>query len=306
VSEPAAEPSGERGERRPGTITIDLTKATRPIRLRVDAVREVELLDTAVHGMQRALDVANSVSRQVMVTGGPLSPLFDDHSMISRFEVFSVPNARLASRALGGSRNDLLVAGAARALGMYHDAMGAPCARLRLATPAGYGRGREIGGNWFVPARVEVPTTTGTHPGPLFGMVAERLAQARREPALRLSNAVAWTISRMPTRFILPALQIQADSVDFAATTLPGMRRDRQICGAVVEAMYPFGPRLGCPVNLTALGNEDRLDIGVALDPAAITAPDTFLQNLRDSFNMFELAGHLTRAENDPLEKLLR
>ena len=52
------------------------------------------------------LDVANSVARQVMVTGGPLSPLFVDHSMMSRFEILSVPRARETSLALGGSRNE--------------------------------------------------------------------------------------------------------------------------------------------------------------------------------------------------------
>ena len=43
------------------------------------------------------------------------------------------------------------------------------------------------------------------------------------------------------------------------------------ICGARIENTYPFGPRLGCPVNLTAFATKDRLDVGVALDPAAIT-----------------------------------
>jgi WS/DGAT/MGAT family acyltransferase len=298
--------SNSESDRRPGTITIDLTKATRPIRRRVDAARDVEVLDTVVRGMQRALDVANSVSRQVMVTGGPLSPLFEEQSMMSRFEVLSVPKARLVSRTLGGSRNDLLVAGAARGLGLYHDRMGKPCGELRLATPAGYGRGREVGGgNWFVPARVEVPTG-GTHPGPLFGMVAERLSQARSEPALRISNALAWAISQLPTRLVLPALQVQADSVDFAATTLPGLRRDRQICGARVEAMFPFGPRLGCPVNITALGNADRLDIGMALDPAAILEPATFLESLTEGFESFDLDGAPAPSDRDPLEQLSR
>ena len=171
-----------------------LDKATRPIREKVNAARQVETVGTLVHGLQVALDVANSVSRQVMVTGGALSPLFDDHSMMSRLEVFSVPRMRQASRALGGSRNDLLVAAAASGLGLYHARMGEPCAELRLATPAVHGRGQEIGGNWFVPARVQVPTVWG-HPGPLFGMVAERLAQARQRtratPDERVSPGVS-------------------------------------------------------------------------------------------------------------------
>ena len=187
--------------------------------------REVATLDSVVRGIQRGLDVANSVSRQVMVTGGPLSPLFEDHSMMSRFEILSVPRARQSSRELGGSRNDLLVAAAARGLGLYHERMGEPTSVLRLATPTGQGRARNAGGNWFAPARVEIPTGID-RPSPQFHMVADRLAQARSEPALQIATALAWTISRMPSQLLLPALRAQADSVDFAATTVPGLRLD--------------------------------------------------------------------------------
>ena len=206
--------------------------------------------------------------------------------MISRFEVISFPDAKHAAIALGGSRNDLLVAVAAGGLGLYHERLGQPSSELRLATPARQRRGDEVGGNWFAPARVEVPTAT-RHPGRQFGVIADRLAQARSEPALRLTAALASTISRLPTRVLLPALHAQADSVDFAATTLPGLRGSRHICGSLIEASYPFGPRLGCPVNLTAFGNADRLDVGIALDPAAITEPDILLECIHEAFYAF-------------------
>jgi hypothetical protein len=73
----------------------------------------------------------------------------------------------------------------------------------------------------------------------------------------------------------------------------------------LVEAMYPFGPRLGCPVNITALGNDDRLDVGIALDPAAITEPDVFLRSLTEAFEMFAPDAQ-TSTTSDPFEQLLR
>jgi diacylglycerol O-acyltransferase len=273
-------------ERRRGTVTIDFTKAVHPLAAGVNAARDVETLDFVVRGFQRALEVANSVSRQVMVTGGPLSPLPPARSMISRFEVISFPGAKHAAIALGGSRNDLLVAVAAGGLGLYHDRLGQPSAELRLATPARQRSGDEVGGNWFAPARVEVPTATG-HPGRQFGVIADRLAQARSEPALRLTAALASAISRLPTRMLLPALHAQADSVDFAATTLPGLRGSRHICGSFIEASYPFGPRLGCPLNLTAFGNADRLDVGIALDPGAITEPEVLLGCILEAYHAY-------------------
>jgi diacylglycerol O-acyltransferase / wax synthase len=183
-------------------------------------------------------------------------------------------------------RNDLLVAAAAAGLGKYHEHLGRPCPELRLATPTGQRQSRAAGGNWFAPTRLEVPTAV-RRPGPQFGVVIARLAQARREPALRLASSLAATIGRLPTRILLPALHAQAESIDFAATALPGLRRARHICGAQIESSFPLGPRLGCPMNITAFGNADRLDIGIALDERAFPDSDDLVDCLRDAFGTF-------------------
>ena len=160
--------------------------------------------------------------------------------------------------------------------------LGQPSPELRLATPTSQRRDHEAGGNWFAPARLEVPTSVG-RPGPQFGVVVERLAQARREPALQVASTLAATLGRLPTRLLLPALHAQADSVDFAATALPGLRGPRHVCGSLIEAIYPLGPRLGCPMNITAFGNDDRLDVGIALDPAALEQPDLLVECLTET-----------------------
>jgi diacylglycerol O-acyltransferase len=265
------------------TITIDVPRTVRRVLDGLNTARDISPVESAVHGVQRALGLANSVSRQLMVTGGPLAARPDGRSLLSRFELFSVDGARTAALALGGSRNDLLVAAAAAGLGRYHERLGTPAAELRLATPTGQGHWDELGGNWFAPARVEVPTAVG-RPGPQFGIVAERLAQAHREPALRVASQVAATLGRLPPRVLLPALRAQAESVDFAATVLPGLRGERHICGSLVEHGYPLGPRLGCPLNITAFGNADRLDVGLALDPSAFADPDLLVGCLTDAF----------------------
>jgi hypothetical protein len=51
-----------------------------------------------------------------------------------------------------------------------------------------------------------------------------------------------------------------------------------------------MGPRLGCPMNITAFGNDDRLDVGIALDPAALTQPDLLIECLTDAFHSFVTA----------------
>jgi diacylglycerol O-acyltransferase len=256
--------------------TIDLTKALRPLQVAVNAARDPATV------FQGVLDLASSVSRQLVITGGSLSPLLVEHSTTTRFELISVPGARAAARALCGSRNDLLVAGGASGLGLYHERLGAPCEELRLCSPTTQRNTSEEGGNWFTPSRVKVPTAA-EFPGPHFDAVAERLTQARIEPALRLAPALASTLSLLPPQMLIPTLQAQAGTVDFVATAIPGHGAGR-ICGAQVVRSYPFGPRLGCPVNLTAFGNRDRLDIGVALDSAAITEPAVLLECLDEAF----------------------
>ena len=105
-----------------------------------------------------------------------------------------------------------------------------------------------MGGNWFAPIRVEVPTAAGT-PDRSSEWSRERLARARSEPALRLTSTLALAIGRLPTRVLIPALHAQADTVDFAATTLPGARGPRHICGATVEQSYPVRAPARLPVE---------------------------------------------------------
>jgi WS/DGAT/MGAT family acyltransferase len=294
--------------RKPGTVsvTIDIAGAIHPITTGVSAAAStvtaaantvsskangvtsalrVDPFDTAVRGVQRGLDVANSVSRQVVVTGGRLSPLEPSHSMNTHFETFTVPNARTIARGLGGSRNDLLVAGAALGLGLYHEKLGLTCSELRLASPARWRSGTGGGGS-VVPTRVEIPVANA-HPGPLFGVIAERLSRSRREPALHATEILASAVSYLPTRVLMPALRAQAKSVDFVATSLPGVRSRQRICGAVIEESYPLGPRLGSLMNITAFGVDDQLNIGVGLDPIAIAEPQVLVECMLAAFQSF-------------------
>jgi WS/DGAT/MGAT family acyltransferase len=262
--------------RRPGTFTveIDLTEAVHSVSDRIGGARDVQPLQMVIHTLQKALDVVNSVSRQVMVAGGPLSPVPPSRSILSQLSILSVPGAQRAACELGGSRNDLLVLAAAAATGLYYEHSGQECPNVRVAMPAHQHRDDDWG-NWFAPARVEIPCTSD-HPQRQFGIVRERLAQARHEPALRLTAALASSLSRLPNRLLLPAIQAQLETIDLAVTAIPGLHGSPTLCGAAIKRAYPMGPRLGIPLNITAFGNNGRLDIGIAVDPAAITDPGGF------------------------------
>ena len=110
---------------------------------------------------------------------------------------------------------------------------------------------------------------------------------------------LASTLSRLPSRVLLPALSAQAASIDLAVSTIPGPHGGRAICGAAIEAVYPIGPRLGTPLNITAFGSGGELNIGVALDPAAISDPEGFRECLLDAFGRLVPGAALTSAVSD-------
>jgi WS/DGAT/MGAT family acyltransferase len=263
-------------------IAIDLTRVLRPLRIALNAARAPKSVNDILRSVQGLADIATSASRQVVITGGSLSPLLVDRSTTTRFDVISLRGTRAATLVHGGSRNDLLVAGAAAGLGLYHERLGHSCEELRLGTPTSQHRGHDAG-NWFAPARVSVPTAA-VAPSTHVGVVADHLTDARREPALKFVGVIASAISRLPPQVLIPLLRAQVGTVDFAATAIPGLRGSGYICGARIDASYPFGPRVGCPVNLTAFASKDRLDVGIALDPAAITEPAVFLDCLAEAY----------------------
>lgn len=239
----------------------------------------------------RAGRTARSVADQVMISGGSLSPLMADRCLARRFETYSLDLAavRSAARVLGGTRNAVFVAGVTGAMLAYHERMGAPCAALRMALPlnltaAGAGPAR-AGGNHFAPVRLIVPLEPKDP--------TERLLRTRRaledvaaEPGIGLAESLAGLISLLPPSLLVLALRAQAGTVDFATSIVPGLRSERWLAGARVEGSWPMGPRVGCAVNLTLLAFGDRLDLGINLDPAAITDADAFLECLHDSFEV--------------------
>ncbi|HEV7862326.1 MAG TPA: wax ester/triacylglycerol synthase domain-containing protein [Acidimicrobiia bacterium] len=267
----------------------------------------------------RARRTARSVADQVVVSGGPLSPLMVGRSLARRFETdsFDLGAVRQAARAFGASRNAVFVAGVTGGLLTYHERMGAPCDALRMAIPVSLrgnagpppgGRGgsprqgrREpagegptvaapVGGNRFAPARVVVPIGP-KDPAKRIAAVSQTLTSVAAEPGLHWAEGLAGLISLLPASLLVPALRAQARTVDFAASIVPGLRSGRFMAGAPVEASWPMGPRVGCAVNFTLLTCDDRVHLGVNLDPAAVTDPAALMECLADSFGDLLEAG---------------
>jgi hypothetical protein len=147
-----------------------------------------------------------------------------------------------------------------------------------------------VGGNRFAPARVVVPMGP-KDPAKRVRAVSRTLAEVAAEPGITMADSLAGLISLLPASVLVPALRAQARTVDFAASIVPGLRSGRFMAGAAVEASWPLGPRVGCAVNFTLLTCDNRLHLGVNLDPAAVTDPAALMECLAESFDDLLEAG---------------
>jgi diacylglycerol O-acyltransferase len=234
-----------------------------------------------------AAELAASVRRQVLVTEPARSSLLRHRSLGRRFEVVQVPlePAKRAAAALGGTINDVFVTAVAGALGSYHDRMGEPCDELRMAMPVSLrSDGSEVeGNNNFAPSRVLVPVLP-KDPARRFARVRERVRGVRHERALGAAGSLAGLVAPLPTSLLVALTRSQARTIDFATSNLRGSPVDLYLGGTRIAASFPMGPRTGCALNVTLLSYRDSLDLGINLDPAAVTDPGALVECLEESF----------------------
>jgi hypothetical protein len=204
-------------------------------------------------------------------------------SLGNRFEAFQapLPRAKAAGQTLGGSVNDVFVTGVAGAIGLYHERMGVPCDELRMAMPISTRHEGEESANAFTPARVMIPIEP-----------KDRLAGTRSEPAVAAAGSLAGLLTMLPTSVLVGVTRTQGRTIDFATSNLRGSPVDLYVGGARIEANFPMGPRAGCGLNVTLLSYRDSLDMGINVDPAAVSDPATLLDCFEESFGaLLDVAG---------------
>jgi hypothetical protein len=106
----------------------------------------------------------------------------------------------------------------------------------------------------------------------------------KREPALGAAGSLARLVAALPTALLVTLTRNQARTIDFATSNLRGSPADLYTGGARIAANFPMGPRTGCALNVTLLSYKGSLDLGLNLDPAAITDPAALVECLDESF----------------------
>jgi diacylglycerol O-acyltransferase len=151
----------------------------------------------------RAVDTARlvrSLQRQVLNTEPARSDVMHARSLSRHFEIhaLSLTAVQSAAKVLGGSINDLYVAGLAGALGRYHEHLGSDVGELRLAMPISTRNRGDDAANRFVPARLVIPIQPVDDPAALFADVRARLAAAKGEAAIGAAENLAVLLTGLP------------------------------------------------------------------------------------------------------------
>lgn len=236
-----------------------------------------------------AAATARSLARQLGVTGEALSPLWRERTLDRRLELLRIPlaEAKAAATALGGSVNDLFVAGATGGAGAYHRAFDVPVEELRMAMPISTRSEKSKGGNAFAPTRVRVPVDED--PRQRFREIHQRLGVTKEERAVGFAAAVAGLGNLLPAPLLVRMVRQQTATVDFTTSNVRGAPFPLYVAGAEILANHPIGPLAGTAWNLTTMSVNGTLDMGLHVDVGAVDEPVLLRTCIESAFD--ELLG---------------
>ena len=258
-------------------------------------------------GPEAGASVAHTVQAlrdQLGSPGSSGSTLWKNRSRRRHVEALSMPlaEAKAAAKALGGSINDLFVAGAVAGALAYHEARGERPEYLNVSFVVSTRDDSAIGGNSFTPSVVKIPTgaaSAAEQIQALGSLMGERRADVGGGGGM-LSN-IATIAKLLPTSMVTGFARQQAGAVDFATSNMRGAPFDVYIAGARLLRNVTLGPVAGTAFNMTCLSMGDHLDIGMHIDPVAVAEPTALLECMERAYAGLLTAGALpSRSEKKP------
>jgi diacylglycerol O-acyltransferase len=214
------------------------------------------------------------------------SPLWTNRSRHRHLEHVSlnVDDLKAAGHAVGASLNDAFMAGLAEGAHRYHAEREAPAQTFNSSFVLSTRTDSKAGGNSFTPVPVRLPG------GPIS--ITERLrgvhdaAQSAREQAQRTGGVggLSGIANKLPTSVVTKAARAQGARIDFATSNLRGTPVELFCAGARVERIIAMGPVAGTGANITAMSYDGGFEIGMFIDPEAITDPDAFRDHVEAAF----------------------
>lgn len=219
-----------------------------------------------------AADLLKTVNEQMHPAG---SDLWRNRSRRRRAEVLSLPfePVHTASHSLGGTINDFFLTGAVEAGLRYHRKFGSTPEKFHVTFVVNTHSDADDAANAFSPVPVELPA--GPMPLAERFTAVHQLVGAKRQEVhgggpLASFAAVA---NFLPIPIVTGLARDQTRHIDFATSNLPGFTGETFVAGARTLHSYAFGPVAGTAFNLTMLSMGGVLDLGVNIDPTAVTEP---------------------------------
>jgi WS/DGAT/MGAT family acyltransferase len=214
------------------------------------------------------------------------SPLWSGRSRHRHFDWvrLHVDDLKRIGKLGGGTVNDAFLAGLAEAGHRYHLERGIHLSTLNSSFVLSTRTDHNAGGNAFTPVPVKLPA------GPMEP--AERVvavtaaAEAAKLEAQRTGGmtGLSGIANLLPTSVVTSTARSAASRIDFATSNLRGAPFPIYVSGSEVLATIPMGPVAGTGANITALSMNGEFDIGIFADPAAITDPASFRDDVEAAF----------------------
>ena len=292
------------GGRRTDAETSPASEATRAAspfeRLVQSGLAGMRAVSQPARAATDAARFGRSIARMLAPASEPLSPVLRGRSLDRRFDVLEVPFAgmRASAHAVGGTMNDVFLAGVGGGLHEFHRRLGHALPAIRVTMPINLRKDDDPpGGNRFTPARFTLPIDD---PDPAFrariaGAISRRW---RAEPAVGFTSVLADLLDRLPPPVLAQVFGHMLKNIDVGAVDVPGFRDPAYLGGARIERLWGFAPPTGAALSITFLSHVDTCCIGIASDLAAVASPDLMVSCLRDSFEEVAALGGTSTASS--------
>jgi len=249
----------------------------------IDAVTDAA--NDPIDAAQRLGSAVSSARRVLSPVPEPESSVIGGRSLEIDFRSFQVPleHMRSAGHRVGGTVNDAFVAGVSLGITKYHRRFDASLDSLRVSIPVNKRVDGDSVGNHFTPGKIRLDTSTDD-PDELMRRAHREVDLLRSEPANALVEPVAGLLRFLPTVLSTTIASALFVGIDVAASNVPGSPVPLYLCGGRITHLIPFGPLVGCAANVTMVSFDGVVHVGVNSDPAAISDPVAFLDDLRSAF----------------------
>jgi len=246
---------------------------------------------------RRARDSASSVVHLAQSTIGQMtgsaneveggSPIWAKRSRRRHLEALTLQldAVKSVAKAHKVTINDIYVAGLVEGAIAYHAKRGVKVDAFNTSFVLSTRTDNAVGGNSFTPVPVQV---SGREMG-----IAERISdihdriEAAKADAIQTGGitALSGVVNLLPTSVVTQTVRGQAAKIDFATSNLRGASIPLYVSGALVLHNIPMGPVAGTAANITTLSYNGVLDVGLFIDPVAITDPADFRGCIESAFS---------------------